>query len=82
MLHFLYPLKVSETLRFSDVFRGHRNITPGRYGLNRTAPQQTQTYEIFVSARIEILKNFISGTVRQRTYLRTPLHLCACTNHD
>ena len=82
MLHFLYPLKVSETLRFSDVFRGHRNITPGTYGLNRTAPQQTQTYGIFVSARIEILKKFISGTVRQGMYLRNPLHLCVCTNHD
>ena len=31
---FLYPLKTSENLRFSDVFREHRNVTLGKYGLN------------------------------------------------
>ena len=30
---FLYPLKTSENWRFSDVFRGYRNITLGEYGL-------------------------------------------------
>ena len=30
---FLYPLKTSENLRFSDVFRGYRNVTLGEYGL-------------------------------------------------
>ena len=31
---FLYPLKTSENLRFSEVFRGYRNVTLGEYGLN------------------------------------------------
>ena len=26
---FLYPLKTSENKRFSDIFRGYRNRTPG-----------------------------------------------------
>ena len=30
---FLHPLKTSENLRFSDVFRGYRNVTLGEYGL-------------------------------------------------
>ena len=30
---FLYPLKTSENLKFSDVFRGHRKLTPGCNGL-------------------------------------------------
>ena len=30
---FLYPLKTSENLWFSDVFRGCRNVTLGEYGL-------------------------------------------------
>ena len=30
---FLYPLKVSENCRFSDVFRGHRNRPVARNGL-------------------------------------------------
>ena len=30
---FLYPLKMSESLRFSDVLRGYRNVTLGDYGL-------------------------------------------------
>ena len=30
---FLYPLKTLENLRFSDVFRGYRNVTLGEYGL-------------------------------------------------
>ena len=30
---FLYPLKTSENLRFSDVFRGYRNVTLGEHGL-------------------------------------------------
>ena len=30
---FLYPLKTSENQRFSDVFRGYRNVTLGEYGL-------------------------------------------------
>ena len=32
---FLYPLKTSENPRFSDVFRGYRNVTLGEYGLIR-----------------------------------------------
>ena len=31
---FLYHLKTSENRRFSDVFRGNRNVTLGEYGLN------------------------------------------------
>ena len=31
---FLYPLKTSENLGFSDVFRGYRNVTLGEYELN------------------------------------------------
>ena len=30
---FLYPLKTSENLWFSDVFRGYKNGTPGSNGL-------------------------------------------------
>ena len=30
---FLHPLKTSENRRFSDVFRGYRNVTLGEYGL-------------------------------------------------
>ena len=30
---FRYPQKTSENLRFSDVFRGYRNVTLGEYGL-------------------------------------------------
>ena len=30
---FLYPLKNSENRRFSDVFRGYKNVTLGEYGL-------------------------------------------------
>ena len=32
---FLHPLKKSENLRFSDVFRRYRNVTLGEYGLRR-----------------------------------------------
>ena len=32
---FLYSLKTSENRRFSDVFRGYRNVTLGEYGLIR-----------------------------------------------
>ena len=32
---FLYPLKTSENILFSDVFRGNRNVTLGEYGLSR-----------------------------------------------
>ena len=31
---FLYPLKTSKNRRFSDVFKGYRNVTLGEYGLN------------------------------------------------
>ena len=31
---FLYPLKTSGNPRFSDIFRGYRNVTLGEYGLN------------------------------------------------
>ena len=31
---FLYPLKTSENLRFSDVFRGYRKVTLGEYELS------------------------------------------------
>ena len=31
---FLYPLKTSENLLFSDIFRGYRNVTLGEYGLS------------------------------------------------
>ena len=31
---FLFLLKTSENRRFSDVFRGYRNVTLGEYGLN------------------------------------------------
>ena len=34
---FLYPLKTSENIRFSDVFRGYRNVTLGEYGLRNNA---------------------------------------------
>ena len=30
---FLYPLKTSKNFRFSDIFRGYRNVTLGEYGL-------------------------------------------------
>ena len=30
---FRYPQKTSENRRFSDVFRGYRNVTLGDYGL-------------------------------------------------
>ena len=30
---FLYPMKTSENGRFSDVFRGYRNVTLGEYEL-------------------------------------------------
>ena len=30
---FLYPLKTSENLWFSDIFRGYINVTLGEYGL-------------------------------------------------
>ena len=33
---FLYPLKTSENLRFSDVFRGYRKATPDCNGLIKT----------------------------------------------
>ena len=33
MLHFCTPLKTSKNIRFSDVFRGYRNVTLGEYGL-------------------------------------------------
>ena len=33
---FLYPLKTSENLGFSDVFRGYRKVTLGQYGLKCT----------------------------------------------
>ena len=32
---FLYLQKTSENLRFSDVFRGYRNVTLGEYELKR-----------------------------------------------
>ena len=32
---FLYPLKISENLWFSDVFRGYRKATLGCNGLNK-----------------------------------------------
>ena len=31
---FLCSLKTSENQRFSDVYRGYRNVTLGEYGLN------------------------------------------------
>ena len=33
---FLYPLKTSENLWFSDVFRGYRNVTLDSNGLKRS----------------------------------------------
>ena len=32
---FLYSLKTWENRRFSDVFRGYRNVTLGEYGLTK-----------------------------------------------
>ena len=34
MLHFCTPVKTSENLRFSDVFREYGKVTLGEYGLN------------------------------------------------
>ena len=39
---FLYPLKTSENPRFSEVFRGYKNVTLAEYGLIRVRLDETQ----------------------------------------
>ena len=36
MLHFCTPWKLQQNRRFSDVFRGYRNVTLGEYGLSES----------------------------------------------
>ena len=51
---FLYSLKTSEKLWFSDVFRGYRNGTVGQNGLN-TIQISFQYWDIFHSSEASFL---------------------------
>ena len=44
-VRFLYPLKKSEKLRFSDIFRGYKNVTLDINGLKE------QPLEVFLENR-------------------------------
>ena len=50
---FLYPLKISENLKFSDVFRGYRKATPGYNGLI-----MSRTKQVSSSAKLKTVEAF------------------------
>ena len=59
---FLYPLKMSENRRFSDVFRVYRNVTLGEYGLSQWCisipPEKSENQSFF-----DVFKGYRNGTL-------------------
>ena len=71
----LYPLKTSEDLRFSDVFRGYRSGTLAENGLNNSL--KILVFQRFFTVLIlmqNILKKVYEDTILVVTSFRASMH--------
>ena len=63
---FLYPLKTSENRRFSDIFRGYRNVTLEEYELKWVKSNRFQEPLNYAKWKLKILKIYCGAALRLR----------------
>ena len=77
---FLYPLKASETFRFSDVFKGHRRATAGGNGLSTLNRTKLNIRVIFpLLCNYDLAKNCHTQNKHKKETIKILKVFLACT---